>query len=46
MVEAYILVQTEVGRAADVARQIAEIAGFRDPGESPFVPAARRLSAV
>ena len=27
MVEAYILVQTEVGRAADVARQIAEIAG-------------------
>jgi DNA-binding Lrp family transcriptional regulator len=27
MVEAYILVQTEVGKAADVARQIAEIAG-------------------
>ena len=27
MVEAYILVQTEVGRAADVARQIADIAG-------------------
>jgi DNA-binding Lrp family transcriptional regulator len=27
MVQAYILVQTEVGRAADVARQIAEIAG-------------------
>jgi DNA-binding Lrp family transcriptional regulator len=25
MVEAYILVQTEVGRAADVARQIAKI---------------------
>ena len=27
MVEAYILVQTEVGKAADVARQIAVIAG-------------------
>jgi len=27
MVQAYILVQTEVGRAADVARQIAEISG-------------------
>ena len=27
MVEAYILVQTEVGKAAGVARQIAEIAG-------------------
>jgi DNA-binding Lrp family transcriptional regulator len=27
MVQAYILVQTEVGRAADVARQISEIAG-------------------
>jgi DNA-binding Lrp family transcriptional regulator len=27
MVQAYILVQTEVGRAADVARVIAEIAG-------------------
>ena len=27
MVQAYILVQTEVGRAADVAQQIAEIAG-------------------
>ncbi len=27
MVQAYILVQTEVGRAADVARQIAEITG-------------------
>ena len=27
MVEAYILVQTEVGKAADVARKIAEIAG-------------------
>jgi DNA-binding Lrp family transcriptional regulator len=27
MVEAYILVQTEVGRAADVARQIADLAG-------------------
>jgi DNA-binding Lrp family transcriptional regulator len=27
MVQAYILVQTEVGRAADVARKIAEIAG-------------------
>jgi DNA-binding Lrp family transcriptional regulator len=27
MVQAYILVQTEVGRAADVARQIGEIAG-------------------
>lgn len=27
MVQAYILVQTEVGRAADVARRIAEIAG-------------------
>jgi DNA-binding Lrp family transcriptional regulator len=27
MVQAYILVQTEVGKAADVARQIAEIAG-------------------
>ena len=27
MVQAYILVQTEVGRAADVAKQIVEIAG-------------------
>ena len=27
MVQAYILVQTEVGKAASVARQIAEIAG-------------------
>jgi DNA-binding Lrp family transcriptional regulator len=27
MVQAYILVQTEVGKAADVARQIARIAG-------------------
>ena len=27
MVEAYILVQTEVGKAADVARQIAKITG-------------------
>jgi DNA-binding Lrp family transcriptional regulator len=27
MVQAYILVQTEVGKAADVARKIAEIAG-------------------
>jgi len=27
MVQAYILVQTEVGKAADVARQIAQIAG-------------------
>jgi DNA-binding Lrp family transcriptional regulator len=27
MVQAYILVQTEVGRAADVAQQLAEIAG-------------------
>src|SRR5262249_5776060 len=27
MVQAYILVQTEVGKAADVARQIAEIPG-------------------
>ena len=27
MVEAYILVQTEVGKAADVAMQIAKIAG-------------------
>jgi DNA-binding Lrp family transcriptional regulator len=27
MVQAYILVQTEVGKAADVVRQIAEIAG-------------------
>ena len=27
MVQAYILVQTEVGKAAGVARQIAEIAG-------------------
>ena len=27
MVQAYILVQTEVGKAADVARQIALIAG-------------------
>ena len=27
MVQAYILAQTEVGRAADVARRIAEIAG-------------------
>jgi DNA-binding Lrp family transcriptional regulator len=27
MVQAYILVQTEVGKAADVARQIAGIAG-------------------
>ncbi len=27
MVQAYILVQTEVGKAADVARQITEIAG-------------------
>ena len=27
MVQAYILVQTEVGKAADVARQIRDIAG-------------------
>jgi DNA-binding Lrp family transcriptional regulator len=27
MVQAYILIQTDVGRAADVARQIAEIPG-------------------
>ena len=27
VVQAYILIQTEVGRAADVARAIAEIAG-------------------
>jgi DNA-binding Lrp family transcriptional regulator len=27
MVQAYILVQTEVGKAADVAQQIAEISG-------------------
>ena len=27
MVQAYILVQTEVGKAADVARQISQIAG-------------------
>jgi len=27
MVQAYILIQTEVGRAAEVARQIAEISG-------------------
>ena len=27
MVQAYILIQTEVGRAADVARAIAEISG-------------------
>jgi len=27
MVQAYILIQTEVGRAADVAREIAEITG-------------------
>lgn len=27
MVQAYILIQTEVGRAADVAREIAEISG-------------------
>ena len=27
VVQAYILIQTEVGRAADVARSIAEIAG-------------------
>jgi DNA-binding Lrp family transcriptional regulator len=27
MVQAYILVQTEVGKAADVARQIAKVAG-------------------
>jgi DNA-binding Lrp family transcriptional regulator len=27
MVQAYILVQTEVGKAADVAREITEIAG-------------------
>ncbi|GAB3208134.1 Lrp/AsnC family transcriptional regulator [Marinactinospora thermotolerans] len=27
MVQAYILIQTEVGRAADVAREIAEIDG-------------------
>jgi DNA-binding Lrp family transcriptional regulator len=30
MVQAYILVQTEVGKAADVARQIAEIAGVTE----------------
>jgi DNA-binding Lrp family transcriptional regulator len=30
MVQAYILVQTEVGKAADVARQIAEIAGVME----------------
>ncbi|ASU82863.1 AsnC family transcriptional regulator [Nocardiopsis gilva YIM 90087] len=29
MVEAYILVQTEVGRAAEVASRIAEIEGVR-----------------
>jgi DNA-binding Lrp family transcriptional regulator len=28
MVEAYILVQTEVGKASDVARQIAKITGI------------------
>jgi len=28
MVQAYILIQTEVGRAADVAREIAEITGI------------------
>lgn len=27
MVEAYVLIQTEVGKAAEVARQIAEISG-------------------
>ena len=27
MVQAYILIQTEVGKAADVARQIAKISG-------------------
>jgi DNA-binding Lrp family transcriptional regulator len=27
MVQAYILIQTEVGKAAEVARQIAEISG-------------------
>ncbi len=27
MVQAYILIQTEVGRAADVAREIGEISG-------------------
>ncbi len=27
MVQAYILIQTEVGKAADVARQIGEISG-------------------
>ncbi len=27
MVQAYILIQTEVGKAADVAREIAEISG-------------------
>jgi DNA-binding Lrp family transcriptional regulator len=27
MVQAYILIQTEVGKAADVARQISEISG-------------------
>jgi DNA-binding Lrp family transcriptional regulator len=30
MVEAYILVQTEVGKAADVARKIKEIAGVTE----------------
>jgi DNA-binding Lrp family transcriptional regulator len=30
MVQAYILVQTEVGKAADVARQIGEIAGVTE----------------
>jgi len=30
MVEAYILVQTEVGKAADVARKIKEISGVTE----------------
>jgi DNA-binding Lrp family transcriptional regulator len=30
MVQAYILIQTEVGKAADVARQIAQIKGVTE----------------
>ena len=35
VVQAYILIQTEVGKAADVAAEIAEIRASRWPRTSP-----------
>ena len=35
VVQAYILIQTEVGKAADVAREIADIKGVTRPRTSP-----------